>query len=120
MEEARVDRWLWAVRVTKTRTAATDACRAGHVRVNGKRAKPSTPVRVGDRLAARLGARRLDLEVRALVATRVGAPVAVECYLDHAPPPEPRPAAVPVPTRDKGAGRPTKKDRRRLDATRGR
>lgn len=120
VEETRVDRWLWAVRAAKTRSAATDACRGGHVRLNGKRAKASAPVRVGDRVEARLGARHLVLEVTRVIDRRVGAPIAVECYLDHSPPPPPRTETAPVPVRDKGTGRPTKKDRRRLDASHGR
>jgi ribosome-associated heat shock protein Hsp15 len=120
LETVRLDRWLWAVRAVKTRSAAADACRGGHVRLNGKRAKAAAPVRVGDRVEARLGSRHLVWEVTGLVERRVGAPLAAECYLDHSPPPPPSVATAPVPVRDKGAGRPTKKDRRRLDASRGR
>lgn len=120
MDETRVDRWLWAVRVHKTRSAATDACRGGHVRVNGRPAKPATPVRVGDRVEATVGSRRRVLEVARVIDKRVGAPIAAECLVDHTPPDE-RPAELTggVPVRDRGAGRPTKKDRRQMDRHRG-
>ncbi len=118
LSAARVDRWLWAVRVTKTRSLATDACRGGHVRVNGSPAKPATPVRPGDRVEAVVNGRPRVLEVVRLIEKRVGAPVAAECFVDHTPPP---PAAGDEPAtfaRDRGAGRPTKRDRRRLDRLR--
>lgn len=120
MDETRVDRWVWAVRVFKTRSAATTACRGGHVKVNGRAAKPATTVRVGDRVEAQVGQRHRVLEVVRVIDTRVGAPVAAECLVDYSPPEPTRVAATPVPTRDPGAGRPTKKDRRRLDRTRNR
>ncbi len=116
----RVDQWLWAVRMTKTRSAAASACRGGHVEVNGKTAKPATPVKPGDRVGAYLHDRRRDLEVVTVIAKRVGAPIAVECYVDHSPPPPERDADVPVFRRDPGTGRPTKRDRRQLDRLRNR
>jgi ribosome-associated heat shock protein Hsp15 len=111
----RVDSWLWAVRMTPTRSVATDACRGGHVRVNGSPAKAATPVRVGDRVEARLAGRPRVLEVVRLLDKRVGAPVAVECYVDHSPPPPPRAEAPPTFRRERGTGRPTKRDRRQID-----
>lgn len=113
-ESTRVDRWLWAVRLTKTRSDAAEACRGGHVRVNGRVAKPSTPVVTGDEVRARLGDRTRIVEVLQPIVKRVGAPVAVGCYRDRTPP-EPRTTALPVAVRDRGAGRPTKRDRRALD-----
>ena len=115
MDETRVDRWLWAVRLYKTRSAATDACKGGHVRVNGAPAKPAAPVRVGDRVEASVHGRHRVLEVARVIDKRVGAPVAAECVVDHSPPPPPREELAPVFARDRGAGRPTKRDRRRLD-----
>jgi ribosome-associated heat shock protein Hsp15 len=115
-ETTRVDRWLWAVRVYKTRSAASDACRGGHVRVNGAPAKPAAPVRVGDRVEATAHERARVLEVARVIDKRVGAPVAAECVVDHSPPVptrDERRAAVFV--RDQGTGRPTKRDRRQLD-----
>ena len=118
MEVTRVDRWLWAVRLYKTRSAATAACRGGHVRVNGVAAKPATPLRGGDRVSAVVGDRLRVLEVVQLIDKRVGAAVAGECLIDHSPPPPPREQVDPVFARDPGAGRPTKRERRQLDRLR--
>lgn len=115
VSSTRVDKWLWAVRAYKTRSAATAACQGGHVTVNGRAAKPSTPVSVGDRVMARTGDRERDLEVVRIIEKRVGAPVAAECVVDHSPPLPPREIQPPVFERDRGAGRPTKRDRRLLD-----
>jgi ribosome-associated heat shock protein Hsp15 len=121
VESARVDQWLWSIRLTKTRSDAAAACRGGHVSVNGKTAKPSTAVKVGDRIEARLGRRDRVVEVVRLITKRVGAPVATECYLDHSPPPPERePYQGLFAVRDRGAGRPTKRDRRQIDRLRGR
>ncbi|MDM4763060.1 RNA-binding S4 domain-containing protein [Galbitalea sp. SE-J8] len=120
MTGVRVDAWIWAVRVTKTRTAATDACKAGHVRVNGERAKPATPVAPGDEVRVRVAGSERTLRVAQLLAKRVGAPQAQAAYVDltpAAPPRVERPATV---TRDRGAGRPTKRERRDLERLRGR
>jgi len=91
--ETRIDRWLTAVRLVKTRPLATRLCEGGHVRVNGSPAKPST------------------------IESRVGAAVAVTCYLDHSPPPvvtELRPGIMAV----RGEGRPSKRLRRELERLR--
>ena len=116
LETTRVDRWLWAVRLYKTRSVATDACRGGHVKVNGASAKPATPVRVGDRVEAYAHGRERIFEVVALIDKRVGAPAAAACLVDHSPPPPPREESLLPPfLRPAGTGRPTKRDRRRLD-----
>ena len=115
MEVTRVDRWLWAVRVYKTRSLATEACRGGHVRVNGTSAKAATPVTVGDRVEATGPRGRLVLEVLEVIEKRVGAPVAVTCYRDRTPPPAPQEQGGTPFARDRGTGRPTKRDRRQLD-----
>lgn len=120
MAEVRVDRWLWGVRLYKTRSLATEAVRGGHVQVNGSSAKPATPVRVGDRVAARVGDRERVLEVVQLVEKRVGAAVAAAAVVDHSPPPPPRDLAMPTFVRDAASGRPTKRDRRQLDRLRSR
>lgn len=117
-DQARVDQWLWAVRIFKTRTEATEACRGGHVRVNGVPAKAATPVRVGDRVTARFHGWERVLEVVRVVDKRVGPPVAAECLVDRSPPRPPRDEMAFA--RDAGAGRPTKRDRRRQDRLRGR
>jgi len=116
----RVDSWLWAVRVYKTRSAATTACRAGHVRVNGDRAKAAQSVRPGDELRVRINGFDRILIVRQPIAKRVGATVAAEALEDRTPPPPPRELAAPIVTRDRGAGRPTKRERRDIDRLRGR
>jgi ribosome-associated heat shock protein Hsp15 len=120
-DSTRVDQWLWAVRIYKSRSIASDACKGGHVSVNGRSAKAAHPVRVGDRVEAYAGERQRVLEVVRLIDKRVSAPLAAECLVDHSPPPPPREAYVPpLFSRDRGTGRPTKKDRRRLDRFRDR
>lgn len=109
-----MDRWLWAVRVTKTRPDAAAACRGGHVRVNDRTAKPATTVCPGDTVTARIGERTRVVEVVRVIQKRVGAADAITCYLDRTPPPPPA-APAPVAARDRGAGRPTKRDRRALE-----
>jgi ribosome-associated heat shock protein Hsp15 len=106
--------------MTKTRSDAAAACRGGHVKVNGKAAKPATPVKVGDRVEAYLHDRQRILEVISLLVKRVGAAVAVDCFVDHSPPLPEREVEMPNFQRDPGAGRPTKRDRRELDRLRGR
>jgi len=108
---------VWGVRVYKTRSAATAACRGGHVRVNRAAAKASTPVKVGDRVQAFVERERI-FEVVTVIDKRVGAAVAAMCLIDHSPPApvvkrEPR-----VFVRERGAGRPTKRERRELDRLR--
>ncbi|AOX44926.1 RNA-binding S4 domain-containing protein [Microbacterium sp. CFBP 8790] len=117
---ARVDAWLWAVRVYKTRSAATTACRAGHVRVNGDRAKAAQPVRPGDELRVRVQGFDRILVVKKTIAKRVGAALVAESVDDRTPPPPPRESVPFVPVRDRGAGRPTKRDRRDIEKLRGR
>ena len=114
MDSVRVDTWLWAVRLYKTRSAATAACRGGHVQVNKHAAKSSSTVKVGDRVEAMVDRPRI-LEVVALIDKRVGAPVAATCLVDHSAPPPPRDRTVPVFVRERGAGRPTKRERREID-----
>ncbi|MEE6272309.1 RNA-binding S4 domain-containing protein [Georgenia wangjunii] len=116
---ARVDSWVWAVRVFKSRSQATAACRAGHVRVNGERAKPATPVKVGDRVVVRGGERERILVVARILLKRVGAPEAATAVVDESPPPPPVEARPAVPFRDRGAGRPTKRERRDIQRLRG-
>jgi ribosome-associated heat shock protein Hsp15 len=116
-ETTRIDRWLCAVRLVKTRPLATQQCEAGHVRVNGLQAKPSTKVRAGDRVKARIADRERIVEVVRPIESRVGASVAVTCYVDHSPPEVPvevRPEIMAV----QGEGRPSKRLRRELERLR--
>ena len=113
----RVDKWLWAVRLCKTRSAATELCAAGHVKVNGAPVKAAHAVRVGDRVEARVHERDRVLEVVQVIEKRVSAALAAEAMVDHSPPPPPKEWYETFP-REPGAGRPTKKDRRRLDQLR--
>ncbi len=114
MESTRIDRWLWAVRLTKTRPDAAAACRGGHVRINDRVAKPSATVVPGDTVKALVGERARIVEVVRVIQKRVGAADAVTCYLDRTPVVPPT-TVVPVAVRDRGAGRPTKRDRRVLE-----
>ena len=119
LTSARVDSWVWAVRLAKTRSAATAACKAGHVQVNGERAKPAQPVKFGDEVRLRTADIEKTVKVARLLIKRVGAADAVLCYVDltpPAPPKEERPATV---LRDRGAGRPTKRERRDIEKLRG-
>ncbi|MBO1804454.1 RNA-binding S4 domain-containing protein [Leucobacter ruminantium] len=114
-ETVRLDSWVWAVRLAKTRSQATAACRAGHIRVNGKPAKAAQAVRIGDEVRSRLHEQERVYRVTGLATRRGSATEAAKHYEDLTPPPPPRverPAAV---VRDRGAGRPTKKDRRDLE-----
>lgn len=116
----RVDSWIWSVRLTKTRSMAATACRGGHVRINGERVKAAQAVRAGDEVRLRHAGRERVVVVKRLVRKRVGAAVAAECFVDNSPPPPPREEIAAVGHRDRGAGRPTKRDRRELEQLRGR
>lgn len=110
----RLDAWLWSVRLYKTRSSATTACRAGHVRLNDQPVKASQAIRVGDVVKVRTPGWERVFEVTKLLTKRVGAPIARTCYVDHSPP-KPSALSAPVPRREPGAGRPTKKERRELE-----
>lgn len=120
MEELRIDKYLWAIRVFKTRTDATDACKGGKVRVNGADTKPSKAVRPGDMIVARKGAVTYTYKVLQLIDRRQGAKL-VPLYAENLTPQEELDKLrAPVETfflkRDRGAGRPTKKDRRQMES----
>jgi ribosome-associated heat shock protein Hsp15 len=115
-DETRIDRWLCAVRLVKTRPLATRSCEGGHVLVNGSPAKPSTKVRAGDRVEAVIAGRERVVEVVRPIESRVGAGVAATCYVDHSPPVVP--AAGPRVTVIRGEGRPSKRLRRELERLR--
>jgi ribosome-associated heat shock protein Hsp15 len=117
--DVRVDVWLWAVRLFKSRSSAAALLRAGRVRVNGVPAKASTHVVVGDRVTWREPLRERDVEVVELLPKRVGAPLAVKAYHDHSPALPTREERFAVGVRDRGTGRPTKRERREIDHLRG-
>lgn len=116
--EVRVDKWLWAVRVFKTRSLAIEACNAGHVKIAGQRVKPSRSVHPGEIITAQVGEVLRTVKVVALLDHRVGAPLVPRFMEDLTPAAElqkPRQtAATPLFHRPKGSGRPTKRDRRLL------
>lgn len=115
-----MDSWVWAVRLAKTRSQATAACRAGHVRVNGASAKAAQPVRIGDEVRVRLNDAERIYRVTGLAIRRGSAVEAAKHFEDLTPPPPPR-VERPAPViRDRGAGRPTKRERREIDRLRGR
>ncbi len=106
---------MWAVRLFKTRSQSASACRSGHVRVNGATAKASTAVAPGDEVRVRAaGVERIVVVVRP-IAKRVGPPIAVECFQDNSPPPPSPETIAAIPRRDRGAGRPTKRERREME-----
>ena len=109
----RIDRWLCAARIYRSRSQAALGCSGGHVKVRGKSVKANHLVRVGDPLEVRRGERLFVLDVVALAEKRLSAPLARELYTDRSPPPPPR-------EERERAGRPSKRDRRLLRRLRGR
>ena len=118
-QSVRLDKWLWAARVFKTRSVAAAACDGGKVDVNEQSAKPARPLRPGDvvRVTLPQGRRRI-LKVNALDDRRGSATVARTLYDDLTPPEPPRPRWAAAALRPPGAGRPTKRERRALDRLR--
>ena len=119
MEEVRIDKYLWAIRVFKTRSEATDACKGGKVRVNGSDIKPSKTVRAGDVIVVRKGAVSNTYRVIECLEKRQGAQLVPKFAENLTPQEELDKLRAPVETfflkRDRGAGRPTKKDRRQME-----
>ena len=121
MDKVRVDKWLWSVRIFKSRSISSDACKNGNVKLEGKSLKPSYLVNIGDTLTVKKNGFNLVYKVSKLISKRVSATLAVECY-EHLTSEEElnkykdwfigkaRPEV-----RDKGMGRPTKRERRELD-----
>ena len=118
-ETGRIDKWLLTVRLFHTRSRATDACRAGSVTVNGQPAKPAREVRPGETVVVRQGLIHRTLFVRAVPSARVGAKLVATYCEDRTPPDEFAQARAQrvqqFLARAKGAGRPTKRDRRLID-----
>jgi ribosome-associated heat shock protein Hsp15 len=120
MEQVRIDKWLWAVRLFKSRSMATNACNKGRVMVNETEAKPSRRIGIEDIVKIRKPPAFLIYKVKGLIEKRVSAKIAVENYEDQTPLQEyDKLKSVNQPTqfifREKGKGRPTKKERRLID-----
>ena len=118
-DDVRLDKWLWSARIFKTRSLATEACRAGHVRIEGERVKPSHHVRIGEVITATTADVERQVRVIGLLSNRVGG-AAAQSYAEDVVPPkklgDSRPGGGrPVFLFPKGHGRPTKRDRRRLE-----
>jgi len=118
-ESVRVDKWLWAARLFKTRSLASKACTAGHVKLNGDSVKASKSVRRGDHLEVVTPGGLRIVDVVLLSEKRGPAKVARTLYEDHTPPPPPK-GERDFAVRERGSGRPAKRDRRLLIRLRGR
>ena len=119
MSDIRIDKYLWAVRLFKTRSIATDACRAGKVKMNDMPVKPSHEISVGEIYELNIEQTHRTVQVKELLANRVGAKL-VENYLTDLTPPEEyeriqMARQYGFEHRDRGAGRPTKRDRREIE-----
>ncbi|MBE8720088.1 RNA-binding S4 domain-containing protein [Sphingobacterium pedocola] len=118
-EKLRIDKYLWCIRVFKTRSLATEACKAGRVKLNGQNIKPSYVVKVGEAYTVQKGVERKVIRATGLLERRVDAKTAVQFYEDQTPVEETYAFKsvfqAPVLKRDRGAGRPTKRDRREID-----
>ena len=119
MDSIRVDKYLWAIRVFKTRSDATDACNGNKVKIAGVNAKPSKAVKAGDVLEVRKGPALMTYKVLKVAENRMGASLVPEYAEDLTPEHERAKLHAPHETivlqRDRGAGRPTKRDRRQLE-----
>ena len=125
MKKIRIDKWLWSVRIFKSRTLATNACKSGRVKIEEAPVKASGSVEVGQKVQVRKNGFDLEFKVIKLIEKRVGASLAVECYEDLTPAEEMNKfrgwfvGKGQAEMRERGAGRPTKKDRRELDEYKG-
>ena len=125
-DRVRVDKWLWSVRIFKSRSIASEVVKQGHVKLEGKTLKPASTVQADDLLRVRRNGYDMQYRVLRTIEKRVGAPIAVTCYADETPPEEMRKfddwrgtgTGAPVGLREKGAGRPTKRERRDIDSFR--
>jgi ribosome-associated heat shock protein Hsp15 len=118
-DKLRIDKYLWAIRAFKTRSVSTEACKAGRVKLEGQNLKASHVVKIGEVYTVQKGSDKKVIEVTALLERRVDAKTAVNFYKDLTPV-EDTPAYKsmfhsPTLTRDRGSGRPTKRDRREID-----
>ncbi|MBX2845138.1 MAG: RNA-binding S4 domain-containing protein [Saprospiraceae bacterium] len=119
IEKLRIDKYLWAIRLYKTRTMSTKACDAGKVKIDGANVKASRLIKVGDAIKIRINHELKTIRVVKLIAKRVGASIAQECYTDITPESDKRnihrSAFFTNEKRDKGTGRPTKRERRKIE-----
>ncbi len=121
VDKVRVDKWLWAVRIFKSRSLASDACKAGRVKIGGKSVKASYLLKVDETVSVQKSGEKKVLKALQLIEKRVGAKIAVDCYEDLSPAPEKRDDLQrsifwnTTVQREKGSGRPTKRERRDLD-----
>ena len=122
MGKVRIDKWLWSIRIFKSRTLATDACKGGKVKVGGLSVKPSYLISEGDVVVVKKNGFNFEFRAKTLIEKRVGAPIAVTCYEDVTPEAEKQKyadwflnAAPTTEKRERGAGRPTKKERREIE-----
>ncbi|RZJ81517.1 MAG: RNA-binding S4 domain-containing protein [Flavobacterium sp.] len=119
IEKLRIDKYLWAIRLFKTRSLATEACKAGRVKFNGQNLKPSAIVKIGDVYQVSKGIEKKIIEVVDFSYNRTDAKIAVTKYKDITPVEDTHAFKsvfhAPTLKRDRGAGRPTKKDRRETD-----
>lgn len=118
-EKLRIDKYLWCIRVFKTRTLATEACKAGRVKKGGTNIKPSYEVKIGDEFQVSKGIEKKVVKVTGLLYNRVDAKKAILYYEDITPEEDTYKFKsvfhAPALVRDRGTGRPTKKDRREID-----
>ena len=119
LTSVRIDKWLWAARMFKTRSLASTACNAGHVKIGGESVKPSKGVKPGDEVDVLTPGGPRKLEVVALHDRRGPASLAQTLYVDHTPPPPPKDATGDGSERDRGLGRPSKRDLRKIRKLRG-
>ena len=118
LQKIRIDKWLWAVRMYKTRTLATEACAAGKIKIDGEAVKASYLLKIGQLINMNRQGEKWTLKSVKLIEKRVCAPLAAVCYEDLTPPEEKNKLQFPATfyeVRDRGIGRPTKKDRREID-----
>lgn len=119
--EVRADTYLWAIRMYKSRTLASDAIKGGKVKLNDEALKPSHVVKIGERYSMSIGYNKKIIEVTALLEKRQSFEIAQKYYTDHSPVPEKKGEVLPSAffkvniKRERGTGRPTKKDRRDID-----
>ena len=115
----RIDKYLWAIRMYKTRSIASEACRTGKVKIDGQAIKASREAKLGDLIELRTGQMNKVIEIKEIIKNRVKGTLAIEKYIDKTPAEELERLEMirkmKTEHRDRGAGRPTKKERREID-----